>query len=43
MNRSARGAKLLDDVLTSPLFAQTPEGFQSVVRQRAAQLKATAP
>ena len=43
MNRSARGAKLLDDVLTSPLFAQAPEGFQKVVRQRAAQLKATAP
>jgi hypothetical protein len=43
MNRSARGAKLLEDVLTSPLFAQAPEGFQKVVRQRAAQLKATAP
>jgi hypothetical protein len=43
MNRGARGAKLLDEVLTSPLFAQAPEGFQKVVRQRAAQLKATAP
>lgn len=43
MNRGARGAKLLEEVLTSPLFEKAPAGFQNVVRQRAAQLKATAP
>lgn len=43
MNRAERGAKLLNDVLTSPLLAQAPEGFQTAVRQRAAQLKAKAP
>lgn len=42
MNRGARGAKLLDEVLTSPLFAQAPAGFQTVVRQRAAKLAAKA-
>ena len=43
MNRGARGAKLLDEVLTSPFFEKAPAGFQNAVRQRAAQLKAKAP
>lgn len=42
MNRGARGAKLLDEVLDSPLFAQSPPAFQNAVRERAAQLKAKA-
>lgn len=42
MNRNARGVKLLGEVLVSPLFAQAPLGFQKDVRQRAAQLKASA-
>lgn len=42
MNRGARGAKLLGEVLDSPLFAQSPQAFQDAVRQRAAQLKANA-
>jgi len=37
-NRGTRGAKLLADVQASPLFAQSPEGFQSAVRERAARL-----
>jgi len=43
MNRGARGAKLLEEVLTSPLFEKAPAGFQNAVRQREAQLKAKAP
>lgn len=43
MNRGARGVKLLDAVLTSPLLAQAPPGFQNAVRQRAAQLRAKTP
>jgi len=43
MNRGARGAKLLGEVLDSPLLAQAPQEFQDAVRQRAAQLKAKAP
>jgi hypothetical protein len=42
MNRSARGTKLLNEVLASPLFAQASPYFQKTVRQRAAQLKALA-
>ncbi len=42
MNRGARGAKLLGEVLDSPLFEQAPAAFQDAVRQRAAQLKANA-
>ncbi len=42
MNRGARGAKLLGEVLDSPLFEQAPQAFQDAVRQRAAQLKANA-
>jgi hypothetical protein len=40
MNRGARGAKLLDEVLASPLFTQSPPEFQAAVRARAAKLKA---
>jgi hypothetical protein len=40
MNRGARGAKLLADVLASPLFAQAPLGFQGSVWMRAAALAA---
>jgi hypothetical protein len=36
MNRGARGAKLLDEVLASPLFAQSPLEFQGAVWLRAA-------
>jgi len=39
MNRHERGAKLLAEVLASPLLAQSPAGFQNAVRLRAAQLK----
>jgi hypothetical protein len=42
MNRGARGAKLLDEVLSSPLFPQSPPEFQTAVRARAAKLKANA-
>lgn len=38
MNRGARGAKLLADVLASPLFAQAPLGFQGSVWMSAAAL-----
>jgi hypothetical protein len=38
MNRGARGAKLLAEVLDSPLFAQAPLGFQGTVWLRAAKL-----
>jgi hypothetical protein len=43
MNRGPRGARLLDEVLSNPLFEKAPAGFQNAVRQRAAQLKAKAP
>ena len=36
MNRAARGEKLLNEVLASPLFAQAPLGFQGAVWMRAA-------
>ena len=42
MNRGSRGAKLLDEVLSSPLFPQSPPEFQTAVRARAAKLKANA-
>ena len=38
MNRAARGAKLLNDVLDSPLFANAPLPFQGNVWMRAAAL-----
>ena len=38
MNRGARGAKLLGEVLNNPLFAQAPLGFQGAVWLRAAAL-----
>ena len=38
MNRGERGAKLLAQVLDSPLFAQAPLGFQGGVWLRAAKL-----
>ena len=38
MNRGARGAKLLSEVLASPLFAQAPLPFQGTVWMRAAAL-----
>lgn len=38
MNRGARGAKLLAEVLDSPLFAQAPLGFKGAVWLRAAKL-----
>jgi hypothetical protein len=38
MNRGERGAKLLAQVLDSPLFAQAPLGFQGAVWLRAANL-----
>jgi len=40
MNRAARGAKLLDEVLASPLFAKAPLPFQGNVWMRAAALAA---
>jgi hypothetical protein len=40
MNRAARGAKLLDEVLASPLFAHAPLPFQGNVWMRAAALAA---
>ena len=40
MNRGARGAKLLTEVLDSPLLAQAPLGFQGAVWLRAAQFGA---
>ena len=36
MNRGARGAKLLTDVLASPLFEQAPLAFRGAVWMRAA-------
>jgi hypothetical protein len=38
MNRGARGAKLLNDVLDSPLFANSPLPFRGAVWMRAASL-----
>ena len=38
MNRGARGAKLLNEVLASPLFAGSPLGFKGDVWMRAAQV-----
>ncbi len=38
-NRQARGAALLEQVLNSPLFAQSPQPFQATVRARAEQLQ----
>jgi hypothetical protein len=38
MNRGERGAKLLTEVMSSPLLAQSPPPFQAVVRERAAKL-----
>lgn len=43
MNRSARGAKLLEEVLSSPLLAQSSTQFQQAVRQRAARQKTATP
>jgi hypothetical protein len=40
MNRAARGGKLLNEVLESPLFAKAPLGFQGAVWMRAAALAA---
>ncbi|HEX7439279.1 MAG TPA: hypothetical protein VF319_04215 [Caldimonas sp.] len=40
MNRGARGAKLLSDVLESPLFAKAPLPFKGTVWMRAAELAA---
>lgn len=40
MNRGARGAKLLNDVLASPLFATAPLPFKGQVWMRAATLAA---
>jgi hypothetical protein len=40
MNRGARGAKLLGDVLGSPLFASAPVAFRGQVWMRAATLAA---
>jgi hypothetical protein len=40
MNRAARGSKLLNEVLESPLFAKAPLGFQGAVWMRAAALAA---
>ena len=36
LNRHARGARLLDEVLQSPLFAGAPVGFRAAVWMRAA-------
>lgn len=35
-NRGPRGAKLLQEVITDPLFSASPEGFQGAVLMRAA-------
>jgi hypothetical protein len=40
MNRAARGTKLLNEVLDSPLLAKAPLGFQGAVWMRAAKLAA---
>ncbi len=40
MNRGAKGRKLLDDVLASPLFATAPLPFQGTVWLRAGELAA---
>lgn len=37
-NRGPRGSKLLAEIQASPLFAQSPAGFQEAVRARAAKL-----
>jgi hypothetical protein len=37
MNRAARGHKLLNEVLASPLLAGAPQGFRDAVHKRAAQ------
>jgi hypothetical protein len=39
-NRQARGAKLLDEVIRSPLFAAAPAPFKATVWLQAARLKA---
>jgi hypothetical protein len=36
-NRNARGTRLLDEVLKSPLLATAPEGFRAAVAKRAAE------
>ena len=36
-NRQDRGRKLLDEVRSSPLLAQSPASFQAVVARRVAQ------
>ncbi|QDL55024.1 hypothetical protein [Rhodoferax aquaticus] len=41
MNRAARGAKLLDEVVASPLLAQSPLEFRGAVWMRAAALAQT--
>ena len=41
MNRGARGAKLLNEVVTSPLLAGSPPGFKGAVWLRAAALAAS--
>ena len=41
MNRGARGTKLLNEVLASPLFATAPLAFQGTVWMRAAALAAS--
>jgi hypothetical protein len=38
MNRGARGAKLLDEIVASPLLAQSPLEFRGAVWMRAAEL-----
>jgi hypothetical protein len=40
MNRGARGTKLLNDVMASPLFAASPLGFRGEVWMRAGRLAA---
>jgi hypothetical protein len=42
MNRGARGARLLDETLASPLFASAPQPFRNQVQARAARLKGAA-
>lgn len=41
-HREARGAALLQEVLNSPLLAQSPQGFRNAVQQRAQRLAAKA-
>ena len=40
MNKGARGAKLVNDLISSPLLANSPVGFQGVVWLTAAELAA---